>query len=181
LQKTLKNNRKSHSKLNYENIMTETFIFIDKTIQHMIKYKSWPCYLWVKENTMVDLEKRARTYIDEHSDERYSLLSDLLPFDSRNFISYGREKECQIFVADFYRKLDLQTDVYSPDSVPGIKDCPGYLSGRGMEVRPNVTGICYGTTPDGRTAHESALHRIGYGTFRIPSCRVHSRQLRLEP
>lgn len=99
---------------------------------------------------MVDLEKRALTYIDEHSDELYTLLSDLLQFDSQNFISYGREKECQMYIADLYRKLGLQTDVYSPDSVPGIKECPGYLSGRGMEDRPNVTGICYGTDPDSR-------------------------------
>ncbi len=99
---------------------------------------------------MIDFEKRVLAYIDEHTDELFSLLSNLLKFDTQNFITYGREKECQKYISDLYQQLGLETDVYSPDSIPGIKEHPGYLQGRGMEDRPNVTGICHGMNEDSR-------------------------------
>jgi len=91
------------------------------------------------------IEKKVADYIDIHEEELFSLLSMLLQFDTQNFITYGLEKECQNYIAGLYRSLGLETDIYSPDSIPGIKEHPGYLPGRGMEDRPNVTGIHYGS------------------------------------
>lgn len=99
---------------------------------------------------MDEAEKRTLAYLDEHCDELYSTLSRLLEFDTQNFISHGREKECQRHILDLYRSIGLESDLYSPDSIPGIKDHPGYLPGRGMEDRPNVTGIRYGADRDSR-------------------------------
>lgn len=78
------------------------------------------------------------------------MLTGLLKFDTQNFITHGREKECQYHIADLYREIGMETDIYSPDSVPHIKEHPGYLSSRGMEDRPNVTGICYGADNERR-------------------------------
>lgn len=99
---------------------------------------------------MIKLEKRVLEYMSEHSDDLFSLLSDLVKFDTQNFITHGLEKKCQLYIADLYRNLGLETDVYTTDSIPGIKEHPGYLPGRGMEDRPNVTGIYYGTHPQSR-------------------------------
>jgi Acetylornithine deacetylase/Succinyl-diaminopimelate desuccinylase and related deacylases len=90
------------------------------------------------------LEKLATGYVETHREDMFSLLSKLVQFDTQNLVTYGREKECQNYIAGLYRDMGLETDVYSPDSIPGIKEHPGYLAGRGMEDRPNVTGICYG-------------------------------------
>jgi Acetylornithine deacetylase/Succinyl-diaminopimelate desuccinylase and related deacylases len=89
-------------------------------------------------------EKQVLDYLEGNKDELFTLLSKLLKFDSQNFITHGREKECQEYITDLYRKLGLETEMYSPDSIPGIKEHPGYLPGRGMEDRPDVTGIWYG-------------------------------------
>jgi acetylornithine deacetylase len=89
-------------------------------------------------------EEKALAYIEENKDELFGLLSKLIQFDSQNFITHGREKECAEYIEKIYRDLGLETELYSPDSVPGIKEHPAYLSGRGLENRPNVSGICYG-------------------------------------
>ena len=93
---------------------------------------------------MNHLEKIVFAYIEQHKAELYSTLSELIKFDTQNFITHGREKACQHYIAGLYRDIGLETEVYSPDSVAGIQEHPGYLAGRGMEDRPNVTGICPG-------------------------------------
>jgi len=103
-----------------------------------------------KRKMQEEQEKLITHYIEVNQDELYMILSKLIQFDTQNFITYGREKECQKYVADLYRNLGLETDVYSPDSVPDIKEHPGYLPGRGMEDRPNVTGIWHGLDKNDR-------------------------------
>lgn len=90
------------------------------------------------------LEAKVTAYIEQHKTALYSTLSELIKFDTQNFITHGREKACQQYIADLYRDIGLETEVYSPDSIAGIQEHPGYLAGRGMEDRPNVTGISYG-------------------------------------
>lgn len=99
---------------------------------------------------MIDYEKCVLDYIDARQGELFLLLSHLIRFDTQNFITSGREKECQEFIAGLYRKLGLETDVYSPDSVSGITEHPDYLPGRGLENRPNVTGVLTGSDPEKR-------------------------------
>jgi acetylornithine deacetylase/succinyl-diaminopimelate desuccinylase-like protein len=93
---------------------------------------------------MKELEKKVLDYVDEHKDELFGLLSKLIQFDTQNFITHGRELKCQKYIEKLYRDFGLETEIYSPDDIPGIKEHPGYLPGRGMENRPNVTGILYG-------------------------------------
>jgi acetylornithine deacetylase/succinyl-diaminopimelate desuccinylase-like protein len=67
-----------------------------------------------KETAMVDFERQALDSIDAHQDELFFLLSQLIQFDTQNFITSGRERECQFFIADLYRNLGLETAVYFP-------------------------------------------------------------------
>ncbi|HHW32281.1 MAG TPA: M20/M25/M40 family metallo-hydrolase [Clostridiaceae bacterium] len=97
---------------------------------------------------MKELEKKVLDYVDEHKDELFGLLSKLIQFDSQNFITHGRELECQKYIKKLYEDLGLETEMYSVDDIPGIKEHPGYLPGRGMENRPNVTGVLYGEDRD---------------------------------
>lgn len=89
-------------------------------------------------------EKQVIEAIAQHQAELFDLLSGLICFDTQNFITHGREKACQEQIAGLYREIGLETMLYSPDSIAGIQEHPGYLPGRGMEDRPNVTGVCYG-------------------------------------
>lgn len=93
---------------------------------------------------MKKYEEKALAYIEENKEKLFGLLSKLIQFDTQNFITYGREKECAEYIEKIYRDLGLETELYSPDSIPGIKEHPGYLPGRGLENRPNVSGVWYG-------------------------------------
>ena len=77
--------------------------------------------------------------IDERKDELYSLLSELIRFNSENDGHGGNEKECAAYVADYCRKLGFETDVYSPMDLDGFGEHPDYLPGKHLEDRPNVT------------------------------------------
>lgn len=95
---------------------------------------------------MTELEKRVLSYADEHREELYELLLTLLGFDSQNFITHGNERPCAEYIEGLYREFGLETELYAPDSLPGIKEHPGYLPGRGTdESRPNVSGVLRGT------------------------------------
>lgn len=97
---------------------------------------------------MKSYEEKALTHIENNKDELFGLLSKLIQFDSQNFITHGREKECAEFIEKIYNELGLETELYSPDSIPSIKEHPAYLPGRGLENRPNVSGVCYGENED---------------------------------
>ncbi len=96
---------------------------------------------------MKKLEEILLDYAEQHQNELFSLLSDLIRFDSQNFITSGREKDCAIFIRQLYEKLGLATSFYSPDEIPGIAEHPGYLPGRGLASRPNVNGVLPGADP----------------------------------
>ena len=97
-----------------------------------------------------ELEKKVLSLADDRKEELYAMLSKLLQFDSQNFITSGREMECAKYIKQQYEAIGLETELYSPDSIPDIKEHSGYLSGRGLENRPNVSGILYGQDRDSK-------------------------------
>jgi len=97
---------------------------------------------------MNSIEKKLMQYADQHQGELFSLLTDLLKFDSQNFITSGREKDCAAYIKTLYLDLGLETQMYSPDEIEGITVHPGYLAGRGLTDRPNVSGVLYGESKD---------------------------------
>lgn len=98
---------------------------------------------------MTDLEKRVLHYVEEHQDDLYQELSRLVRFDSTNHITWGEERECAEYIAEEYRKMGLESDLYCPDDIPGFTSHPEYLSNRGTDKRPNVTATLKGTEENG--------------------------------
>lgn len=93
---------------------------------------------------MDNIEKILMDYTDQNKSELFSLLSKLIRFDSQNYITSGKERECADFIKTLYLKLGLETELYSPDDIEGITSHPGYLPGRGLKDRPNVSGVLFG-------------------------------------
>ncbi|HCS74881.1 MAG TPA: hypothetical protein DIW17_13525 [Clostridiales bacterium] len=87
------------------------------------------------------LEKNVQDYIDENSDELFRILSELIQFDSQNFRTDGREQKCAEYVEKLYHNLNLETEMYYPDNLPGFTEHPGYIPNRNTANRPNVSGI----------------------------------------
>lgn len=73
------------------------------------------------------------------------LLKDLIRIPSVNRPPGGEELACQRFVATKMRALDLDVDIFTPDSVPGITEHPGWYSGSCYTDRPNVVGVRKGS------------------------------------
>lgn len=90
---------------------------------------------------MNESEKKVITHIRENQDQLIDLLCELIRIPSVNYGAKGNEKACQVFVADKYRELGLDVDVFSPDSILDITRHPGYYPGRDYRERPNVVGI----------------------------------------
>lgn len=91
----------------------------------------------------MDIKQKVLRVIDEHQQEMFNMLSDLIQINSENFVSHGNEKECALAVKKIYEDFGLKTDFYFPDDV--MRDNIDYLSGRSTDKRPNVAGICKGT------------------------------------
>lgn len=87
-------------------------------------------------------QEKVVTYIHENRDALIGFLRDLIRIPSVNYGAVGGEGQCQEFVAEKYRELGLEVDMFSPDSVPGITGHPGFLPGRDYRERPDVVGIC---------------------------------------
>lgn len=83
--------------------------------------------------------KELNTLIDTHKEELFDLLCRLIRINSENFDTHGNEEACAEYVAGLCRELGLETDLYSPMSLPNFTENPDYLPGRHLENRPNVT------------------------------------------
>jgi len=80
--------------------------------------------------------------IELRQEELYDLLCQLIRINSENFGSHGNEQECPRFVAEYFRELGLETDVYSPMDLEGFTEQPDYMEGRHLETRFNST-VCW--------------------------------------
>lgn len=94
---------------------------------------------------MNETERQLLEYIDGKREELFALLSELITFDTQNFITHGNEENCREFVAGRFRQAGLDTECYYPDQVKGIQSNADYLSGRGTDRRPNITGLLKGS------------------------------------
>ncbi len=99
---------------------------------------------------MNDMERQALRWIDAHSDELFALLSRMIRFDSQNLAGDGREEALAEYMAQLYREADLETEVFCPDSVPGLCESRLYWPGHNTDRRPDVTGVWKGISGRGR-------------------------------
>ena len=80
-------------------------------------------------------------WVDQHRSDIVGLTQTLVRFPSENLPPHGKERDCQMFVADFLRSLGCRVDLFRPDEVPGLTDHPEYWPGRDYTDRPNVVGV----------------------------------------
>jgi acetylornithine deacetylase len=92
-----------------------------------------------------DLQAAVDRWVDDHAEDVLQLTEALIRFPSENHAPIGYEKECQLFVTETMRGLNLEMDIFEPTDVPGLVDHPAYWPGRDYRERPNVVGTWRGT------------------------------------
>jgi acetylornithine deacetylase len=86
-------------------------------------------------------------WVDDHAEDLLHLAEALIRFPSENQAPKGFEKECQAFVAETMRGLNVELDIFEPPEVPGLLGHPIFWPGRDYHDRPNVVGTWRGTNP----------------------------------
>ena len=93
---------------------------------------------------MNDRETRVCAWIDARREALFALLADLIHYDSQNLAGDGREQAIVEHMAELYREAGLETEIFCPDSVPGLTESPLYWPGHHTDRRPNVIGVWRG-------------------------------------
>lgn len=91
------------------------------------------------------LSNAIRRWVSEHRREAEELVVKLVQFPSVNHPPTGLELEYQHFFADWMRAEGGDVEIYSLDSVPGLREHPAYMDTRDYTNRPNVIGRFFGT------------------------------------
>lgn len=93
------------------------------------------------------LEKEACECLKIHEDDLYDLLIKIIAVDTQNFGNDGRELALAPVLKSIYEGLGLKTQIYCPDSVPGVTTHPLYWPGQKTDQRPNVSAYFLGRDP----------------------------------
>ncbi len=88
--------------------------------------------------------KHLNQLIDEHKDELFAQLCDLIKINSENFGTYGNETDCARYIHELCQELGLESDFYSPMELDGFAENPDYFPGRGVENRYNTVAVWKG-------------------------------------
>lgn len=94
---------------------------------------------------MKALKKKIISLVDKKRDEIIAFHQKLISFNTE-IIDYGKkgnEGEAQSFIAQIWRKMGLQVDVFEPD-IKKLKKYRDYIPGHNYQGRPNVVGILKG-------------------------------------
>ncbi len=120
---------------------------------------------------MNDIEKRALAAVEAGREELFALLAQLIRFDSQNLCGDGREQALAEYMAQRYRALGMETELYCPDSVPGVCESPLYWPGHNTAHRPNATGVLRGVGGCGSVmlaAHTDTMPVGDLSAWRVP-------------
>ena len=90
------------------------------------------------------LQSRIERWVNDHAEDVLQLTEALIRFQSEQRVPTGWEKECQMFVAETLRGMNLELDIFEPSEVSGFTEHPAYWKGRDYRNRPNVVGIWRG-------------------------------------
>ncbi|MBQ7040336.1 MAG: M20/M25/M40 family metallo-hydrolase, partial [Clostridia bacterium] len=89
-------------------------------------------------------EKKIFGLIDEHKEELFKLLSDMIKINSESFGSTGNEQEMAEFLHKMCIGLGLESEMYSPLEIENFENHPDYMPGRNLERRYNVSAVWKG-------------------------------------
>jgi len=95
-------------------------------------------------------------YIESNKEVLYETLCSFIRINTENMITRGTEQALARHLEAELKKIGIPSDVYSPDSVEGLKEMPDYLPGRNLEDRTNITGTIKGKS--GKKALMLAAH-----------------------
>lgn len=95
--------------------------------------------------TSDELNSRIDGWADAHREDILRLTEDLIRFPSENLERTGREKACQLYLAEVMRGMGLDVDMFEPTDVSGLLEHEAYWPGRDYRDRPNVVGVRRGT------------------------------------
>jgi acetylornithine deacetylase len=87
--------------------------------------------VYPNSQVVVDKVEGLRDYI-------FNSLHELVRIPSINHPPAGDEYECQMAVARRWREMGLEPEIYTLDTVAGLKSHPRYFAGREYNHRPNV-------------------------------------------
>src|SRR5262245_60500834 len=90
------------------------------------------------------LDQRLSEMVNARPERVIQTISDLVQIPSENTPPTGTELECQRYVYNRFRGLDLKTDIFELMEAPGFTDHPVYKPGREYESRPNVSAVWKG-------------------------------------
>jgi acetylornithine deacetylase len=110
-----------------------------------------------------EYENKINNYLDVNADDEFMLLSTLISFDSQNFETHGNEKPCAEYIAEVYKILGLETELYCPDSLKGFVEHPAYHPDRSTDIRPNVDGVLWGSDRDSRVLVAAHIDTVPVG------------------
>jgi acetylornithine deacetylase len=78
---------------------------------------------------MNDILQSVIDYVEAQQDRVLQLLQQMVRIPSVTCPPSGGEGPCQAFMADFFRAMNLETDVFEPTQVEGLTEHPGYWPG----------------------------------------------------
>ena len=86
------------------------------------------------------MKKELLSYMDKHREELFAILSGLIQINTENDGTHGNERPIAEHLQRQLRLYGVESELYCPDDVPGIRQHPDYLPGRNLAGRTNITG-----------------------------------------
>ncbi|MBI4027526.1 MAG: ArgE/DapE family deacylase [Verrucomicrobia bacterium] len=83
--------------------------------------------------------------VRQKKDRLIELTQALVKIPSVNEPPNGNEKPCQEFLRKRLQAMGAQTDLFTLDEIPGLRDDPFYNPGRDAVGRPDLVGVWKGT------------------------------------
>ncbi|NQX64243.1 M20/M25/M40 family metallo-hydrolase [Paenibacillus qinlingensis] len=85
-----------------------------------------------------------RIWLDKNKGIILDFVQDLVRFNTVNEVTHGSEKECQLFLAQYLRDMEMNVDVFSPEDVPRFREHEAFFPGKDYTDRPNVVAVMNG-------------------------------------
>ena len=104
--------------------------------------------------------------IEERKEELYEILCELIRVDSQSFGNTGESREIADFIAKKFEDLGYEADVYSPISIPGMKEHPDYWAPHELENRFNVSVVIPGKDHSRRLMLASHSDTVAIGDIK---------------
>jgi acetylornithine deacetylase len=96
-------------------------------------------------NKEVQLQEAIREWVEHHREDIVELVGALVRIPTVNEVTDAKEEAMQRLLAERLSAMGLETELYSPEEVPGFREHPAYYPGKDYTHRPNVAALWRGT------------------------------------